>query len=270
MDWFSSTAFMSLSDTVKRVPCAFLLLLLLTSPLISGCDAGVYHTVKSGQTLYRISRTYNIDEDYLAKVNGIYDPSQIPVGTRIFIPGADQILSVPVVKPKTSTAKQTQKVSTKAAVKKKNPPRRPTVRKAPPRIAKKKVVKSQATTLKKLQWPLRGKILRRFSSQAKAGSGRGIEIEARSGSTVQAAEAGKVIYSGDGVNGYAFLVILQHENDLFTVYGFNRKTLVRQGDFVSRGERIALSGTPPSGGLPRLHFEVRKGKRAVNPMKYLP
>jgi lipoprotein NlpD len=131
-------------------------------------------------------------------------------------------------------------------------------------------VKPHATSVKRLQWPLRGKIVRSFTKKAKAGRGRGIEIAARSGTPVVAAEAGKVIYSGAGVSGYAFLVILQHENDLFTVYGFNRKNLVKQGDFVSRGERIALSGTPPSGGQPRLHFEVRKGKVAVNPISYLP
>ncbi len=270
MAWFSSIPITSLFDTLKKVPCAFLFLLLFVSPLIGGCDAGIYHTVKSGQTLYRISRTYKIDEDYLARVNGIYDPSQISVGTRIFIPGADHVLSVPVVKSKTTVSTSKKKPTVKTAVKKKSPVRKSTARKTQPRVAKKKTSKHQATPLKKLQWPLRGKIIRSFSSQAKAGRGHGIEIAARSGSTVKAAEAGKVIYSGDGVNGYAFLVILQHENDLFTVYGFNRKTLVKQGDFVSRGERIALSGTPPAGGQPRLHFEVRKGKRAVNPMKYLP
>jgi len=109
-----------------------------------------------------------------------------------------------------------------------------------------------------------------FSAKAKAGSGKGIEIAVRSGSSVKAAEAGKVIYSGDGVNGYGHLIILQHENDLFTVYGFNQRNFVRQGDFVSQGEKIALSGTPPAGGTPRLHFEVRKGKQAVNPILYLP
>ena len=112
--------------------------------------------------------------------------------------------------------------------------------------------------------------MRSFSTQARAGGGKGIEIAVRSGSPVLAAEAGKAIYSGDGVNGYGHLIILQHENELFTVYGFNQKNLVRQGDFVSQGEKIALSGTPPAGGQARLHFEVRRGKQAVDPILYLP
>jgi lipoprotein NlpD len=123
---------------------------------------------------------------------------------------------------------------------------------------------------KKLNWPLKGRIVRQFSSSAEAGAGRGIEIAAIPGTSVLAAEAGRVIYSGDGVSGYGHLVILQHDNQLFTVYGFNQRTLVDQGVFVSRGDRIALSGTPPAGGEPRLHFEVRSGKEPVNPQLYLP
>ena len=112
--------------------------------------------------------------------------------------------------------------------------------------------------------------MREYSTTAQAGGGRGIEIAVREGSDVAAAEAGRVIYSGDGVNGYGFLVILQHEHEMFTVYGFNQRNLVAQGAFVSRGQKIALSGVPPAGGEARLHFEVRRGKDPVNPLLYLP
>lgn len=233
------------------------------------CEAGVYHTVKPGQTLYRISRTYNVDEGYLVRVNGISNPSQIPVGTRLYIPGAKKSLYVPVIKPKTASKPRSASTKQKKVVASK--PRTQT-KKSKPAANKVKlpVLKSRATQVKRLQWPLRGKIVRSFSKKAVAGGGKGIEIAVRAGSDVRAAEAGKVIYSGDGVSGYAHLIILRHENDLFTVYGFNRKNLVKQGDFVSKGERIALSGTPPAGGRSRLHFEVRKGKVAVDPILYLP
>ena len=250
--------------------CVLCLLFFLVSFLLAGCQAGVYHTVKPGQNLYRISRTYNVDEAYLARVNGISDPTQIAVGSRIFIPGADRVRYVPVVKTVTSPVKQSHKIVSRSPPVKKTPAHKPVAKKTQPRSDKKRTSQPQATTVTKLHWPLRGKVLSSFSSRAKAGSGRGIEISAKLGSAVLAAEAGKVIYSGDGVNGYAHLIILQHENNLFTVYGFNRKNLVKQGDFVSRGERIALSGRPPAGGQPRLHFEVRKGKKAVDPLLYLP
>jgi len=267
---FSSTRLISVVDTVKKMPGKIFLAIFLVSFVIGGCTRGIYHTVKPGQTLYRISRTYHVDEKYLARVNGIGDPSKISVGTRVFIPGATTERRVPVVKSSSPSVKTARKSTSKPVTRKKSTDHKATVKKTPTRTTQKQAPPHHATTLKKLQWPLRGKILHSFSTHAKPGTGHGIEIAARFGSAVKAAEAGKVIYSGDGVNGYAFLVILQHENDLFTVYGFNRKNLVKQGDFVSRGEKIALSGTPPSGGQPRLHFEVRKGKRAVNPMTYLP
>ncbi len=249
--------------------------------LLAGCQTGVYHTVTKGQTLYRISRTYQVNETYLARVNGISDPGQLRIGTRLFIPGATRQRSVPVVRPevppaiavapqrsrKPQVAKPRAPVAPAAPVRQ-PPPKSSTVPHRTPAVLSTKA--PQATTIKKLQWPLRGKIVRTFSEQGKAGGGKGIEIAVRAGSDVSAAEAGKVIYSGDGVKGYGFLVILQHENDLFTVYGFNQRNLVRMGDYVSKGEKVALSGVPPGGGKPRLHFEVRKGKTAVNPILYLP
>ncbi len=245
------------------------LLIGISCLLLVACEAGIYHTVKPGQTLYRISRAYDVNEAYLVRVNGISNPSQIPIGTRLYIPGAKRALNVPVVRPQ--TAKKAGSSATKNKKIRSSSPRSQT-KKSKPTVTKAKtpLTKNKATQVKKLQWPLRGKIVRSFSKQAVAGGGKGIEIAVRAGSSVTAAEAGKVIYSGDGVNGYAHLIILRHENDLFTVYGFNRKNLVKQGDFVSKGERIAISGTPPAGGRPRLHFEVRKGKIAVNPLLYLP
>ena len=265
---FSSTAFLKVLASVVKTRLFSVLLLVVFSLFLSACVTGIYHTVKPGQNMYRISRTYGVDEAYLARVNGISDPTQLRIGTRLYVPGADRVLPVPVVK-QTRTVKPTVPPSKQKPV---VVSQRETVVKKKPKalIINPRSSNTKATTVHKLQWPLRGKITRSFSEKAKAGGGKGIEIAVRSGSDVSAAEAGKVIYSGDGVNGYGFLIILQHENDLFTVYGFNQKNLVRQGDYVSQGEKIALSGTPPAGGKPRLHFEVRKGKLAVNPILYLP
>ncbi len=278
---------------------------LLLAALLSACQSGVYHTVQPGQTLYRISRTYQIEESRLARVNGISDPTKLRSGTRLFIPGAERERSVAVISaakasPPAKVVKPVVRKTTPAGTKKTtqaravvSAPKSPTVQiaqKAPvvqkaPAASKAPAVEKvpaaakvsvpvpsgpSMATSSKLQWPIRGKILRTFSTQGSPGAGKGIEIAANSGSGVAASEAGKVIYSGDGVKGYGFLIILQHENDLFTIYGFNQKNLVKLGEFVSRGERIALSGAPPGGGAPRLHFEVRKGKQAVDPILYLP
>lgn len=268
---FSSTVLLKIINSVLKMYPPFFLLLGLFSPFLCACETGIYHTVKPGQTLYRISRTYEVNENYLARVNGISDPSQLPIGTRLFIPRAERVLPVQVIKPTITSKAVTAPVA--IPEKEKTAPslrQQPTINKPTSAPVKPPAPKTKATKVEELQWPLRGKIVHSFSKEAKAGAGKGIEIGVRAGSDVAAAKAGKVIYSGDGVNGYAFLIILQHENDLFTVYGFNRENLVKQGDFVSQGETIALSGVPPSGGKPRLHFEVRKGKLAVDPILYLP
>lgn len=232
--------------------------------LLLACSTGIYHTVTPGQTLYRISKTYGVSESAIMHANQINDPTRVRAGTRLYIPGADRVRSVAVVKPPAEKPSAVKPATKNTLVTK-------AVKSSSDNISTKLSTKQpKATPVNKLQWPLRGKIVRTFSTKAKAGAGKGIEIAANFGSVVVAAEAGKVIYSGDGVNGYGHLIILQHENDLFTVYGFNQRNYAKQGDFVSKGERIALSGTPPSGGSARLHFEVRKGKQAVNPILYLP
>lgn len=249
------------------IPRLFPHLLLFMCLTLAACETGIYHTVKPGQTLYRISHTYGVNEAYLARINGVADPTQLKIGTRLYVPGVERVLSVPVA---TADNPQNQPVFEQKKPVTKPQKQIPLAAKVQPAPVIRLPQAAKATTVDKLHWPLRGKIVRAYSSEAQSGGGKGIEIAVRAGSLVTAAEAGKVIYSGDGVNGYGFLIILQHENDLFTVYGFNQSNLVKQGDYVSQGEKIALSGTPPAGGQPRLHFEVRKGKQAVNPILYLP
>jgi lipoprotein NlpD len=249
-----------------------LLIAVTVVAVLAACHRGVYHTVEPGQTLFRISRTYGVDSDYLARINNISDPTQLRAGTKLYIPGANQQRRVEAVT--SSPAPTTTTRTAPATVPRPTPPPPPTPAPIPPPrptpAPSSPPPAPASVTQQKFNWPLKGRVVRPFSSAAEAGAGRGIEIAAQPGTAVLAAEAGRVIYSGDGVSGYGHLVILQHDNQLFTVYGFNQRNLVNQGAFVSRGEQIALSGTPPAGGEPRLHFEVRSGKEPVNPQLYLP
>ncbi len=250
------------------------LLFVLVLSLLGCARQGIYHRVEPGQTLYRISKTYNVDEAYLARINGIPNPTQLRVGARVFIPGATSKKYVPATVPGFIPADKAKPVKTRVTVAA-SPIAKPRVNPPGP-SAERKPTSGIATTHKpkskpemKLHWPLRGKILKAFGESGKGG-GKGLEIAAREGSSVGAAAAGKVIYSGTGVQGFGHLMIIQHENDVFTVYGFNSLNLVKQGQFVSQGEKIASSGRPPSGETGRLHFEVRVGKMAVDPILYLP
>ena len=239
---------------------------------LAGCTptTGVYHQVGEGQTLYRISRVYGVNEQYLARVNGISDPSRLQVGQKLFVPGAVQQRKVP------STV---YSISPTPAIRSPKPvpvhtPAKPspskTVAVAPNKSrshAAAALPKSMPQTPSKGQfiWPVKGRVVKNFG-----GGNKGLEIAVPRGSAVVSSGAGRVIYSGNGIRGYGNLIIVKHDNSYFSVYGFNDKNLVSVDSFVSKGDKIALSGVPPGGGEPRIHFEIRQGKEAVNPSLYLP
>jgi len=246
--------------------------------LLGGCASsrGVYHTVGSGETLYRIGRTYGVDERYLARINRIDDPRTLRAGSRLFIPGVERVRQVPSVDTASTSSrtaavpqppkKQRASMSPRATSGKKTTAALPqSTAKSPPRSSAKPV----SAVKGKFSWPIKGEIVRRFGDKGEIPC-RGLEIAAASGTPVFSAAAGRVIYSGDGIRSYGNLIILKHDESLYSVYGFNKKNMVTTGAFVGKGERIALSGVPPAGGKARLYFEIRQGKEPVNPIFYLP
>lgn len=231
---------------------------------LSACSSsrGIYHTVQPGQTLYRIGQTYGVDERYIARLNGIEDPRSLRAGKRIFIPDVSQRKSVTAAgqKVKSSDTKaRTTRASTSRSSSAPSSPPTPEISSKPPPSA------SRGT----LEWPVKGDILKKFGEKS-SGPSKGLEIASKKGREVRSAGAGRVIYSDDNIRGYGNLIILKHENNLFTVYGYNERNLVKTGASVRKGEPIAAIGTPPGGGAPRLYFEVRRGKQAVDPLFYLP
>ena len=116
------------------------------------------------------------------------------------------------------------------------------------------------------QWPTRGKVVTRFGSSADIASGIG--ISGHLGQPVDAAAAGKVVYAGSGLVGYGHLVIIKHNATYLSAYGHNERLLVHRGEQVARGQEIAEMGRGPN-RQPRLHFEIRRNGRPVDPLKYL-
>ena len=240
-----------------------LLLIFILSACAAKHSRGVYHTVKKGQTLYTISRVYEVDETYLARINGIADPTQLRSGEKIYIPGATQLKPVPItVKPEPQPEPPKPKIVT--AQKKPAAISKPAVKKPAPKPSK--TYKTPPASKGRFIWPVKGKVVKKFGS----GNSKGLEIAISDGTPVSSAAAGKVIYSGSGITGYGNLVIVRHDDSFFTVYGYNKRNLVEAGAFVSKGEKIAYSGKPPSGGTNRVYFEIRYGKKPVNPITYLP
>ncbi len=113
-------------------------------------------------------------------------------------------------------------------------------------------------------WPAGGQIMQGFNNNSK-----GIDIAGALGDPVNAAADGKVMYSGNGVRGLGNLIIVNHQNGFITAYAHNRTLLVKTGQDVKRGAKIAEIGQSDTTS-PRLHFEIRRQGTPVDPMQYLP
>ena len=130
-------------------------------------------------------------------------------------------------------------------------------------------VKNQITTNQKINWawPIKGKLIKTFNKRLN--DAKGIDIAGRVGSEVKAAASGKVVYSGNGLISYGNLIIIKHNDLYLSAYAHNRKLLVKEGQQVRVGQRIAELGSTGAEN-PRLHFEIRKNGKPVNPVRYLP
>ena len=114
-------------------------------------------------------------------------------------------------------------------------------------------------------WPANGKTLATFSE----GGSKGVDIAGKTGDPVIAAGDGKVVYSGTGLRGYGKLVIIKHNNTFLSAYAHNQSILVKEGQTVSKGQKIAEMGNTDADQV-KLHFEVRRQGKPVDPLKYLP
>jgi lipoprotein NlpD len=114
-------------------------------------------------------------------------------------------------------------------------------------------------------WPARGSLLAGFSET----SSKGLDIGGKPGDPVVAAAAGQVLYTGTGIRGFGKLIVIRHDGGFSSVYAHNREILVKEGQSVARGQRIAELGDTDA-DRPKLHFEIRKSGRPVDPLRYLP
>lgn len=113
-------------------------------------------------------------------------------------------------------------------------------------------------------WPTAGKLLSSFSKNSK-----GVKISGQAGQPILASAAGEVVYSGHGLRGYGNLIIIKHNNTFLSAYAHNSKILVKEGEAVIKGQKIAEMGNTDT-DTTQLHFEIRKHGKPVDPMEYLP
>ena len=114
-------------------------------------------------------------------------------------------------------------------------------------------------------WPASGKVIAAFNET----SSKGVDLAGKPGDPVLAAAGGRVVYAGTGLRGYGKLVIVKHDNSFLSAYAHNQSLLVKEGQAVSKGQKIAELGDTDS-DRPKLHFEIRRQGKPVDPGKYLP
>lgn len=216
-----------------------------------------YHTVAKGDTLYNISRRYNVDVTSLSKVNNIRPPYTLNIGQRLSLPAS--VSSSPSTSyasnsssRSSSSAAKTTKVSNSKTTK--------TTVSAPPPSLKRKA---------KFAWPVRGQVVSSFGTIGKGRTNDGINIKAAKGTTVKAADSGTIAYAGNELKGFGNLILIKHNDGWITAYAHNEKILVKKGQKVAKGEKISTVGATGGVSTPQLHFEIRAGKKPVNPMSYL-
>jgi lipoprotein NlpD len=255
-------------------------------------DETKYHQVRKGDTLYAISLIYDLDYRQLAQWNRIAPPYTIEIGQKIRLSDPNLGNITPIhdhtdagaptkTKQNLVTATATNRISSqkKTAISLNNKPN-PTY-KPPYKIQpfnkitekngsspqKKPIISIDNGNMLKLnfQWPVRGKVLKSFSQA----DNKGIDIAGEMGQDVSAAEAGKVVYSGQGLIGYGNLLIIKHNDLYLSAYANNSRLLVAEGYTVEKGEVIAKVGQAGSNKT-SLHFEIRKNGKPVNPLSFLP
>ena len=261
------------------------------------------YVVKRGDTLYSIAMEQGVDYRELAQANRIDDPGKLRVGQELRLPpseerapvqvgtarGAVEIESRPLgastsgaaapSAPPQAAADGSMKTSPKAlrlpyseqnlaslsrgdARPEAKPEARPEAR---PESARPPPSMERDPDAIDFAWPARGRVLQAFAEP----NSKGVDIAGKPGDPVLAAANGRVMYTGTGIRGYGKLIVIKHENNFNSVYAHNREILVKEGQNVTRGQRIAELGDTDADS-PKLHFEIRKSGKPVDPARYLP
>lgn len=263
------------------------------------------YTVKRGDTLYSIGLNHGYDYKEIAAANNIYEPYTINIGQKLSFASLKKkdtisqdnaatyenedgvIISpvdvdtgvststtetVSVVTPVLAQPKAIREPYSQEAFNRKAPAtetvKPTTVTTLPTTPTVKEPVKTptpSAVSSSGWAWPTQGKVIAKFNEA----SNKGLDIAGKKGQAITASAAGKVIYAGSDLRGYGKLVIIKHNKTFLSVYAHNSKILVKEGQSVKAGHKIAAMGDTDSNRV-KLHFEIRERGKSIDPAKYLP
>jgi len=228
--------------TLRLFTALFLLLFIAACGSYSSwSDNPQSHIVRKGETLFSIAWRYGKNTEDLARWNRLGDGSLIYPGQVLKLTGSS------------SSSRPTSRSTSSS----------PTTS----RRESKPLPSIPAQPSPKWAWPTKGRININFG--AKPGTGTGVLIDGKAGQAIYAAALGNVVYAGSGLIGYGQLIILKHNDTYLSAYGYNASLLVKEGDQIKKGQKIATMGEGPE-RKPRLHFEIRRNGEPVDPRRYLP
>lgn len=214
------------------------------------------HVVGAGDTVYAIAKRYDVGLRNLIRANGIRPPFRIIVGQRLRLPASLGIAASPRPAPAKDAASSA-------------PSRIATLRSTPSAKQGRGLMVPPPRNASSFLWPVKGKLLSAFGPKPGGLYNDGINIAAPKNTEVLAAANGIVAYAGNELRGYGNLLLIRHRGGWITAYAHNDRLLVGRGDVVKRGQGIARVGNTGSVTAPQLHFEIRRGSRAVDPSRLL-
>lgn len=204
-------------------------------------EAGVFHTLGPGETVEDLARKSGLSVEEIVEVNGLTSAKDVTTGQVLFLPAGGRVEAG--VEPRASPQSQARRD-----------------------VPAQTVAPASASAV--LAWPVDGVVLRSFST------GRipydGLLLAAPEGFRVHAAADGEVLFAGDQGTAFGLVVVVRHADDLVTVYGHLGESQVRAGDRLRVGQVIGAVGMSGGQDSPRLHFQVRRGRTAVDPRLFLP
>ncbi len=240
------------------------------------------YTVKAGDTLYGIALEFGLDYRELAAWNNI-EPSRIRIGQPLRLTPPGGVVASPLRTPSGTVEAKPLGSGVGAAAAARVEPRGvrvpysdqtyaqisgakpdPAAAAKPPAQTEPKPFPPGADEVEWI-WPVTGKIVSPFNEA----SNKGIGIAGKMGQPVVAAGPGRVIFSGTGIRGLGKLIVIKHNEKFLSVYAHNRELLVKEGQTVTRGQKIAEMGNTDTDQV-KLHFEIRRQGKPVNPADLLP
>ncbi|GJH34452.1 peptidoglycan DD-metalloendopeptidase family protein [Paraburkholderia hospita] len=234
-----------LTTKIRRLVCAAMVAALAacgSAPVGPG-----YYRVERGDTLYKIARSNRTSVESLTRWNKLSNPDSLEVG---------QVLRV-APPPGTATASTGSTRSSSSGSASASAP-------SSSRSAAADTPAAPASSIS-LIWPATGNVVRGFDGN----NSKGIDIANAAGTPVFAAASGTVVYASNGLRGYGNLLIIKHNADYLTAYAHNRSLLVKEGETVQQGQKIAEMGDSDNDRV-MLHFELRYAGRSIDPARSLP